>query len=124
MKPATPAVETFFVAGCNIDCHGCSIGAGTDVRGEVDGAEVFPAPTADGTSCSTRVAFGTTVSLRAVSSDGLVLDHWRAPNPRDFCPCEGTEPDVCTFVVTGYLAQHYDRVYCGAVWRPQAQIRH
>jgi hypothetical protein len=120
-----PAANTFFVAGCNVDCDGCSIGGGTDVRGVVDGVEVFPVPAAGGgTRCSMNVVFGTTVTLRAVSSEGLVLDSWHAPNPRDFCPCEGTEPDICTFIVTGYLAQHYDRVYCGAVWRPQAQIGH
>jgi hypothetical protein len=113
------------VAGCNIDCDGCSIGNDTDVHGVVEGVELFPGAAPDGgTRCSTRVVFGTTVTLRAVSNDGLVLDRWHAPNPRDFCPCEGSEPDVCTFVVTGYLAQHYDRVYCGAVWRPLAQVRH
>jgi hypothetical protein len=125
------ARDTVFVAGCNVACEGCALGDyRTFVIGKLarTGERIFPTPEplSPGYSCAANVKVGERVTLIAHSPQGFVIDEWRRFFAGDACPCEGTRAMKCTFTVTPEIASQYDRVYCGAAWKPQhmAQIGH
>lgn len=116
---------SLFVAGCNVGCVDCGLGSYRSVIvGTLDrtGEQLFPAPDppAPGYACGARVAIGERVTLRARTTEGLVIASWSGFHASDACPCAGTSAMTCTFVVTPEIASHHERIYCGATWKQQA----
>ena len=118
---------TFLVAGCNVECAGCTALDGkTFVVGTLDrtGETLFAGPPSAGVafSCGAAVRFGERVTLRAQTAGAFVFDRWRLFDPRsnDYCPCARSRNPVCRIDVQPGLASRHGRAYCGAVWRPRA----
>jgi hypothetical protein len=129
VAPPTRAViasdtKTVFVAGCNVGCVDCGLGSyKTYVVGTSStGARLFPlGPIAPGYSCSTQVAIGERVTLRAHSpEERMTIVSWAPFFDRDACPCAGSSAQTCTFEVTPEIASQFDRVYCGVTWKQHA----